>query len=80
MSPLVDLVGEWTMGPRTNVSFMSRPIALPGFTYRLRWGDVEIHVRVRDRRDGVSYGDVLTTDTNPKGPRPPDKRRRHAHA
>lgn len=78
LAPLVSIVGEWTMGPRTNISFISRPIALPGLTYRVAWGDVEMTVRVRDRKDGISYGDVLVTDKEPKGERKRKRRRRRA--
>ncbi len=55
----LEIVGEWTLGPRTNISFMSRPIALPGRTCTLRHGNSRMVVRVRDRVAGVSHGDVV---------------------
>lgn len=59
MIPLAVPVGTWTLGPGPLVHFDSRPLAVPGTTVRLAWGETDLVVRVESREAGLAIGRVL---------------------
>lgn len=64
-------VGEWQLGPGAGVRFDSRPIALPGTTVDLAWGTDRLRIRILDRAQGYSLGQILKALRAPlRRPRP----------
>lgn len=63
-----EFVGEFELGPRRQIVFDSRPIVPPRTTVEIKWGDVVLVIRVRDRVDLRSIGEILEMRGLPSAP------------